>query len=558
MKKILLILLASLCLNACKSPNQADAVYKNGIIYTMEAEGDQAEAMAVKDGKIVFVGSNTDVENWISDETEVVDLQGATILPSFTDGHIHPTGGGLRLLSCDLTDIRSEEQIIAKITKYAAENPDKEWITGGGLWLPEVGKGNPSKKILDEIDSERPIYITSTDGHNAWVNSKALEISGVRKDTKSPLGGVIEQDANGEPSGILREYAMGLVSKFKPETSRKEKLLALEESIALAHANGITSWNDAGVGEETIELYLDLEKQGKLKMDVTLSIMTEIINERKAVDDVLAIYKKYQPMSERINMKSTKILIDGVIEGKTAALFENYVGEDFAGNAYIPLKAYKEMVAAYDSAGFQVHVHACGDKGVNMTFDAFEHATKVNGKSDNRHHIVHLQMMNEKDVPRFKELDVIANLQTLWATPEDSYISELTIPVLGEKRSEWIYPFGAIANSGTKLANGSDWPVTTLNPFPAMQVAVTRRGPDSTKREPWTPRHLMKLYDVVEGYTKGGAYLSFNENTKGTITVGKEANFVILDHNVFDVPNEKLHEIKVNQTVLRGETVYKR
>jgi hypothetical protein len=558
MKNLLYLLLILVAFASCNSENKADAVYKNGIIYTMESEGDNAEAMAVKDGEIVFVGSSAEAENWIFDKTEVIDLQGATVLPSFTDGHIHPTGGGLRLLSCDLTDIRSEDEIIAKIKKYAAENPDKEWIIGGGLWLPEVGKGNPSKKVLDKIDSERPIYITSTDGHNAWVNSKALEISGVRKVTKSPLGGVIERNANGEPSGILREYAMNLVAKFKPETSRAEKLLALEESIALAHEYGITSWNDAGVGEETIQLYLDLEKQGKLKMDVTLSIMTEIINERKAVDDVLAIYKKYQPMSERINMKSTKILIDGVIEGKTAALFENYVGEDFAGNAYIPLETYKEMVAAYDSAGFQVHVHACGDKGVNMTFDAFEHAIETNGKSDNRHHIVHLQLMDEKDVNRFKELDVIANLQTLWATPEDSYISELTIPVLGEKRTEWIYPFGAIANSGAKLANGSDWPVTTLNPFPAMQVAVTRRGPDSTKREPWTPQHLMKLYDVVEGYTKGGAYLSFSEEMRGTISVGKEANFVILDSNVLDVPNEKLHAIKVNQTVLRGETVFKR
>ncbi|MEM6318693.1 MAG: amidohydrolase [Bacteroidota bacterium] len=536
--------------------NVATMVLKNGVIYPMETTRQRVTTIAIRENKIVYIGYEAGAQKWIGSETKVVDLGGKMVLPSFTDGHIHPISGGSRLLNCDLTDLRTDAEVIAKIKAYAAANPDKKWIQGGGLWLPSIGGGNPNKSVLDAIDSERPIFITSTDGHNAWVNSKALKIAKVTKDTKNPVGGVIERAADGSPSGTLREYAMGLVRKFIPPMTLEEKAEAIGLAIDIAHQNGITAWVDAAVDEETIQAYLQLEKAGKLDLDVTLALITEIIKEMDAVEEVIALQKKYENESKHINLKSTKILIDGVVEGKTAALFENYVGEDFKGEPYISAEAYNDMVAAYDKAGFQVHVHACGDRGVSMTLDAFEHAQKVNQTEDARHHIVHLQLINEKDIPRFRELDVIANLQTLWATPEDTYISDLTIPVVGPERSAWIYPFGAIANSGAMLANGSDWPVTSMNPFPAIQVALTRRGPDSEVRDPWMPQHLMNLNDVLLGYTNGGAYLNFAETERGALTVGKSADLIVLNQDLFAVPKTEIHKTKVLMTLYRGKVVH--
>ncbi|MEM9936905.1 MAG: amidohydrolase, partial [Bacteroidota bacterium] len=465
---------------------------------------------------------------------------------------------GIRLKDCDLTDIRNEADILQTIRMYVEAHPDKQWIMGANLWLPAVGNGNPSKELLDEIAADRPMFIQSADGHSAWVNSKALELARVTKETETPNGGVIERTPEGEPSGVLREYAIGLVRNILPPFTFEEKVTALEKAVQMANSYGITSWIDARVDEEDIAVYATLEKEGKLTMDVTLSLFANIIEGMDAVESVLNRYEAHEDKLARIDMKSTKMYIDGVIEGKTAALFENYVGEDFTGSAYIGADLYNQMVAAFDSAGFQVHIHACGDKGIRMTLDAFEFAREQNGIRDSRHHIVHMQVMDPEDVDRFKELDVIANFQPLWATPEDSYISELTIPVLGPERTEWIYPLGAVAKSGAKIAHGSDWPVTSVNPMLAMQVAVTRRGPDSVERAPWTPQHLVDTYEVIEGYAKGGAYLMFKEQTSGTLEVGKEANLVVMEQNPFSISKFELHQLAVEQTYWKGKKVYQR
>jgi len=351
---------------------------------------------------------------------------------------------------------------------------------------------------------------------------------------------------------------MGLVNRLIPPQSFEQKVHALELALTKAQEVGVTAWIDAAVDEETIQAYLALEEQGKLKMDVTLSLITEIIKGMDGVEEVHTLYQKYQSKSSRLNMHSTKILIDGVIEGKTAALFEDYTGEDFAGEPYIDADLYNQMIAAYDSLGYQIHVHACGDLGVSMTLDAFAFAKAQNGPSDHRHHIVHMQLMDPKDISRFEELDVIANFQPLWATPEDTYISDLTIPVLGPERSEWIYPLGAVEKTGARIAHGSDWPVTTVNPYPAMQVAVTRRGPDSIARPPWTPQHCVSLASVVAGYTTGGAYLMNQEKKRGRIQAGFDASFTLLDRNIFDIPAEELHQVKPVITMWKGQIVFEK
>ena len=534
----------------------ADVLLTNGQIYTMAAARNKVQAMGIKGEKIIFTGSDQAAQAYIGVKTKIIDLEGKMVLPGFTDGHIHPIGGGTRLLNCDLTDLRSETAVLRKIRSYVKDHPEKEWIIGGGLWLPAIENGKPSAATLDKISSSKPIYITSADGHSAWVNTKALTIGGITSLTKDPNNGIIERQPDGSPIGTLRESAMGLVSKHIPPSSPEERLEALNRAQELAHRYGITGWIDAAVSASEIEAYLALEEAGKLNIDTDLSITASVTKAAKAVPAVLATYEKYQPKSPHIRMKSTKIFIDGVVEGKTAALFDNYVDEQHNGLAYLDQQAYNEMVAAFDKAGVQIHVHACGDKGVSMTLDAFDYARQQNSSWDSRHHIVHMQLMHPKDIGRFRQLDVVANIQPLWATPEDTYISELTIPVVGPERTEWIYPFGAIAKSGAVIAHGSDWPVTTMNPFHAIQVAVTRRGPDEIERPAWTPQHLMDLYTVLNGYTQGGAFLMRREKESGSLEKGKRANLMIIDQDLFAIANTAIHKTEVLMTFYNGQIVY--
>lgn len=553
---LLLIWGLSSCSVQEQSERVADVLLTNGQIYTMAAARNKVQALAIKGDEIIFAGSDQSAQAFLGPETKLINLENRMVLPGFTDAHIHPIGGGTRLMNCDLTDLRTEKEVLEKIQAYVDSHPDKDWIVGGGLWLPAIENGLPTASTLDQIVSDKPVYITSADGHSAWVNSKALEIGGITADTKDPNNGVIERFANGEPIGTLRESAKGLISKHTPDSSPAERVAALQKAQDLAHQYGITAWIDASIGEAGIEAYLALEEAQSLQLDVDLSITASVTKAAKAVPDILSLYEAYQPRSQNIKMKSTKIFIDGVVEGKTAALFENYVGEQHNGLAYLDQQPYNEMVAAFDKAGIQVHVHACGDKGVNMTLNAFEFARQQNKPRDSRHHIVHLQLMHPDDIDRFRELDVVANIQPLWATPEDTYISELTIPVVGPERTEWIYPFGAIAQSGAVIAHGSDWPVTTMNPFHAIQVAVTRRGPDEIARPAWTPQHLMDLYTVLNGYTQGGAYLMHREDKSGSLETGKKANLMILDQDLFAIPKTAIHKTKVLLTFFQGEIVY--
>lgn len=547
-----------LVLSACQSTIQdADWVLKNGIIYTLTDSTSTAEALAISGDRIVYIGDNLGAEAYLGADTRVVDLLGKAVLPSFTDGHIHPIEAASFLLNCDLTGLTEASEIEKAIVDFANGHPEKSWVVGNGFWLPAIDEGMPTRLTLDRLVPDRPAFIRSADGHTAWVNTKALELAGIDGDTPQPFNGVIEKDPlTGDPLGILRESAIVLVSRLIPKLSPEEMEAALESAVQIANSHGITSWVHASVTKNDLETYLELEKKGKLTLDATLSILADIKEGMRAVAVVDSLYQLYQPQSRQIRMNSTKIFIDGVIEGKTAALLEPYVNETHRGLAYQDAEVYNNMIAAFEEKGFQVHVHACGDLGVRMTLDAYAHARKKNGLADRRHHIVHMQLIDPQDIGRFAELDVIANFQPLWATLEDTYLSELTIPVLGPERSAWIYPLGAVAKTGARIAHGSDWPVTTVNPFHAIQVAVTRRGPDTLERAPWTPHHLVSVYDAVAGYTKGGAYLQFEENEFGTLEPGKKANLVVLDRDLFTIPKTTIHQTQVLLTMWNGQAVY--
>jgi hypothetical protein len=564
MKNSLYLLLACL-LFACQKKETADFLFHNGNLYTMMAPGAKVEAIAVKGERILFAGTKADAEKLTSSQTQVFDLQGKTLLPGFTDSHVHPVSGGLALMGCTLTGIQNPDSVLVAIERYAKAHPEKEWIRADNFWLPVFPGGNPRKEWLDDIVPDRPVYVTSSDGHSAWVNSKALALAGVTAETADPANGRIERDARTkEPTGALREDAMGLVGSLVPKPSKEERTAALKKALQLANSLGITNLVEASAGEEYIETYLDLAKKGELTAHVRISLYGDISKGKEGAEAVLALNNRYETLlkenpswAKDLCFNQVKFFMDGVVEGTTAAMLTPYAHQHGnQGIANASPEAAFAAIEALDKAGMQIHVHAIGDRGIRMTLDAFENAQKANGKRDSRHHIAHLHVIHPQDIPRFGALGVLANFQALWATLEDTYMTDLNFPYLGKERIEWQYPMGTVAKAGGRLVFGSDWDVSTMDPFDAMQVAVTRRGPDSVEREPWTPQHLLDVQAVVEGYTRGGAFLTFLENETGVLEPGKLADLIVLDRDVFTCPKFEIYNTVVETTMFRGKIVY--
>jgi predicted amidohydrolase YtcJ len=539
-----------------KPPSQpADLILENGAVYTMDETHPWAEAVAVAGGKILHVGKSSEMEKFKAPGTRVVDLVGKMVLPGFHDSHVHLVSGGVELGQCDLNGLETPEEVFARIRRYAAEHPEKQWIVGGGWDLPLFPDANPAKEDLDRLVPDRPACLTAADGHSSWVNSRALELAGITAGTPDPENGRIERNAGtGAPSGTLREAAQRLVSRLIPETTSEEYLSGLRAGLALASRFGITSIIEASADGKLLETYAEFDRRGSLTTRVLASIYVDPEKGTDQIQELILKREKYQ--GRLLRAGDAKIFVDGVIESHTAALLEPYL--DRPGDRGTPImsaEVLNRLAVALDRAGFQIHIHAIGDRAVRMSLDAFEAALKANGARDARHHIAHLELISPADVPRFRELNVVANFQPLWAYP-DLYITRLTEPILGRERSGRLYPIGSVARSGAVIVGGSDWSVSSLNPLEAVQVAVTRRGPDESSGPAWLPDELVDLPTVLAAYTINGAFLSHEEELTGSIEPGKAADLVVLDRNLFEIPASEIHNVKVVLTLLGGKEVY--
>ena len=535
----------------------ADAVFWNGPIYTQQKNGYKVEALAIQGEHIVFVGTKTQAKAWVGPNTHIVDLKGKALLPGLTDAHVHPVTGGISLAECDLTGLEQGDTILARLSDFAQKHPEKLWIRGESLWLPVFNNGNPHKSLLDRIIPDRPVFISTADGHSAWVNSKALALAGVTSATPDPEHGRIERDAvTGEPTGTLREDAMDLVAKFIPPYTDKDRVEGLRRALRMANSLGITTLVEASASREIAEAYLALEASGELTAHVNVSLYGDVSKGTEGAKAVIALNESFKNRGREIRFGQVKLFMDGVVEGKTAAMLEDYHHDHHAGIANAHPDTAKAMVQALDRAGLQIHIHAIGDRGIRMSLDALEAARRQNGIRDARHHIAHLHVVHPDDIKRFRSLGVTANFQALWATLEDTYMTDLNFPYLGKKRSEWQYPIGTMAKSGAQLAFGSDWPVSTMNPFMAAQVAITRRGPDATPRKAWTPQHLTDIQTVLRGYTYGGARLTFREASTGTLEVGKLADLIVLDRDPYKISKFQVLDTKVLMTFFKGKLVW--
>jgi predicted amidohydrolase YtcJ len=554
-----IILLPSLTLTVSaqkRAARAADLVFRNGAVYTMDAARTWAEAVAIRRGRIVYVGTNRGAAHWIGQQTTVVDLQGKMVLPSFHDSHVHPVTSGLEMDECRLHELTTAEQILDAVRQFAAANPQKTWIRGAGWQLPIFPDASPHKSLLDRVVPDRPVLLYAADGHSAWVNSRALEVAKITKATPDPKTGRIERDPQtNEPTGTLREDAMQLVAKYLPDYTPADRVAGLRRALEMANRFGITSLQDADVSEAELQAYTELDRRNELTARVVAALHVEPSKGAAQISHLIELRQRYQ--GRRLRATAAKIFADGVIEARTAALLEPYLGTaGDRGKANVEPDVFNPLVAALDREGFQVHVHAIGDRAIRNALDAFEFARATNGSRDSRHQIAHIELFSPQDIPRFRRLGVVANFQPLWAFA-DPYIEKLTIPVLGPERSRWLYPIRSLAASGAVVACGSDWSVTSMNPLEAIQVAITRRAPEAGEGAAWIPEERADLAGMLAGYTINGAFVNFEERETGSIETGKAADLIVLDHNLFEIPAHEIHRVKVLLTMLEGKPVYR-
>jgi predicted amidohydrolase YtcJ len=535
----------------------ADIVLHGGPVYTVGAARTWADAVAVRGEKIVYVGSSREAAAYIGPRTQVVDLKGRLVLPAFQDAHIHPISGGVSYTAgCALYDLETKEAYVKAVGDYAAAHPAAAWIRGDGWLLSAFAPtGIPDRKLLDAVVPGRPVYLESSDGHSAWVNSAALRTAGVTRDTADPPGGRIDRDPKtGEPVGSLQDSAMKLVSDKIPPFTFEERQDGLRYALKMLNRLGVTSFQDASVDEEGLRVYRSLDERKELTARVTASLWWE----RDQGLEQIARFTDERQRYTRGNLKATtiKIMQDGVMEVQTAAVLKPYVGKgDQKGLTMVDPEKLKEAVTRLDKEGFQVHFHAIGDAAIRQCLDAVEAARRANGARDSRHHIAHIELFHPADIPRFRQLDVIANFQPLWAYA-DGYITDLTLPFLDPERRRWLYPIASLFRSGAVVAFGSDWSVSSANPLEEIEVAVTRMGWSGQTTTPFIPEERIDLRDAIAAFTINAAYVNFLDDRTGSIESGKLADLIVLDRNLFAIPPDQISESKVLLTLLGGKPVF--
>jgi len=539
-------------------PVVADLVVRHARIYTVDATRSWAEALAVRDKRLLVVGTDQDVNAYLGPETRVVDAGGRLVLPGFHDSHVHPISAGMEARQCDLNGAATRDEVLARVKSCAAADPARPWIVGGGWELPLFPDANPSKTLLDAIEPSRPVYLTAADGHSAWVNSRALALAGVTASTPDPPRGRIERDATGKPSGTLRESAMDLVARHLPQPGPADYRDGLDFALKRFAELGIVAVQEADASPEMLDAYLAADREGRLSVRVRASQHVDPEKDVEQIPALVAARKQYR--GARLDAGTAKFFLDGVIEAKTAALLEPYLGSTGPEDRGVPnfdQGRLDRLVAGLDSDGFQIHMHAIGDRAIRMGLDAIEHANEVNGSRDRRPHLAHIQLFDPADIPRFARLGAIANFQPLWAYA-DSYIRDLTEPVLGPSRSRWLYPIRSLMASGAVVVAGSDWSVSSPDPLQAIEVAITRREPGAPVGPAWIPEETVELPQILAAYTIAGAYVSFEERDSGSLETGKLADFVMLDKNIFELPPNQIHTARVLWTVMEGREVYRR
>jgi predicted amidohydrolase YtcJ len=540
----------------------ANIVILHARVYTENPRQPWAEAVAVSGEKIVTVGTDREIAEYGGAHTHTIDAGGRVVLPGFTDSHIHFLEGSLSLGWPDLNGARSLLEIEKVLKPYATPQSQDKWIFGQGWTYDAFGEiALPDKALLDRLFPNRPVYLESFDSHTGWVNSKALVLAGINRTTPDPPGGKIDRDAQtGEPTGALLEDARHLVKNLVPMPTPAEKLAALRKGLALANQYGLVRVHAAGETRDTfgdfydVDLFDQLRRMGQLTVRFYVSKIIEPPEVTSA--DVSALDQaraKYH--DDWISVGAAKFFLDGVIEDHAAALLAPYL--DAPGNIgttqWAPEK-YAQAVAELDRRGFQIFTHAVGYRAVRIALDAYQNAKRKNGTADARHRIEHVELVSPQDIPRFSALGVIPSMQPLHAYPEEGVWGRRT----GPEREKYAFAWSSLEKAGAHLAFGSDWEVVTMNPWPGVQVAVTRQDDKGLPAGGWVPEQRITVAQAIAGYTTGAAYSGHREMTEGSLEPGKLADLIILSQNPFEVGPHELRKTEVVLTMVGGRVVYQR
>jgi predicted amidohydrolase YtcJ len=537
---------------------KSDLVFKNGSVYMVDKNRTWAHAVAIAEDRIAFVGSNAGVEDFIGSDTVVVNLEGKMVLPGLVDAHAHPSHAMDLVGNISLYSLHSIEEYKKAIATFVDNHPEKEFYRGSG-WsdtlFPNLG---PTKEILDAILPNQPIAIVSYDGHSMWVNSATLEKAQITKDTPDPEGGRIERDPKtGEPSGTLRETAFKLVEKVIPDYTLEERKNALLAYQKMAAQVGITMTHDAMLDAQAITAFNTLAEESQLKMRFRGSITLDPELDLKQQVEMM-IDERSKNTYHYFQTPAAKIFVDGVVEGGTAYLFDPYEHRpEFRGEPIWEPGKLNKACTALDKENLQIHFHVIGDAATRITLDALEQSIESNGKRDARHLVTHLQLVAPEDIHRFAQLGVVGVPQPFWFKI-DEYYWKLALPYLGKERADKQYPMQSFIDAGAVVASASDFPVTIpFDPLIAIQAGITRSQNINLSEDVLWPEERSTLEDMIVSYTYNGAYANFLEKETGSIEVGKQADLIVLDQNLFEIPATEIAKTKVLLTLVAGQAVFR-
>ncbi len=539
------------CRSAATKP-AADLIVTNARVWTVDPARPRAEAVAVLGERIVAVGAAAEIDSWRGPQTRTIDARGRSLLPGFNDAHVHFIPGGMQLDNVDLRTTSGPEEFARRIAERARSAPG-EWVLGGNwdeqAWSPPV---LPSRELIDPLTGETPVFVDRYDGHMALANSAALKLAGITARTADPPGGVIVRDAQGNPTGLLKDAAMSYVNKVIPAPSPQRRLRAARRAMEYAASHGVTSVQDMNPTYSDIRLYMELAERGELTTRIYAVPMETEWQDQARIGIRRAFGSSY------LRLGGLKGFADGSLGSTTAYFFEPYADDPSSrgllADEMLPLDAMRDRLTQGDRAGLQLCIHAIGDQAISIVLDLFEEIRKANGPADRRWRIEHAQHVAPRDFRRFADLDVIASMQPYHAIDDGRWAERR----IGPERIKTTYAFRTFLEHKVRLAFGSDWPVAPLDPLQGLYAAVTRATLDGRHPAGWVPEQKIGLEEAIAAFTAGAAYAEFQEREKGTIAPGKLADMVLLDADIFAVEPAELRRVRADVTILGGKVVYER
>ncbi|MEP0987028.1 amidohydrolase [Ekhidna sp.] len=559
---IYLILFAILvsCTEKAEPEVSADRIFYNGPIYTMDDGAPEVEAVAIKADTFLYVGTKAGAETYRGASTKMVDLAGKTMVPGLTEGHAHIMGVGYNLLNVDLREAKSYQEVVEMVVDRAASTPEGTWIIGRGWhqdkWTekPEMTNGFPTHDLLSEAVPNHPVYLKHASGHAALANAKAMEMGGVDANSDQPNGGEIFKSVSGEPTGIFNETAQGLITKVIPDATKESDEQALRLALDQCFKYGITGFHQAGSGPDHIDLYKDFAQRDELKLRlyVMLNGRDESLLEeyfKKGIEEDL--------FDNQLTVRSVKLYADGALGSRGAWLLEEYTdAPGVHGHNVMPMEDIEDVTQKSYKAGFQVCVHAIGDRANREVLDIYERTFKLYPESapkEPRFRIEHAQHFHPDDIPRFAEMGVIPSMQAIHMASDRPW----AIDRLGQQRIEWgAYMWQTLLQSGAKIVNGTDAPVEPITPLASFYASVSRRTLQGNPEGGYEPTEKMTREQALRSYTLDAAFAAFREDRKGSIKVGKWADLTIFDQDIMTIPEDDILNTKVSMTMIGGEIVY--